>query len=68
MPLYEYQSEECGDRFEGLVSPREAGRRTKCPKRGSRSVRKLMCAFASISGKSDGAAECPTCTTGTCEL
>jgi len=68
MPLYEYQCEQCGDRFERLMSLTEAARRSKCPKCGSKSVRKLMSAVASISSKRDGASECPTCTTGTCEL
>ncbi len=68
MPLYEYQCEECGDRFEKLVSLRDATRRSKCPKCGSKSVRKLMSAVASVSSKSDGAGEFPTCPTGTCNL
>ena len=68
MPLYEYQCEECGDRFERLVSLREAAQRSKCPKCGSKSVRKLMSAVASISSKSDGGGERPTCATGMCDL
>ncbi len=68
MPLYEYQCEQCGNRLERLVSLREAARRAKCPKCGSRSVRKLMSSFASVSSKSDGASEYPTCATGTCDL
>ena len=68
MPLYEYQCEQCGYRFERLVSLREAARRSKCSKCGSKSVRKLVSVVASVSSKSDGASECPTCTTGTCEL
>jgi len=68
MPIYEYECRHCGDRFERLVSLREANRATKCPQCGSRSARKLMSAFSSIAGKSDGQGECPTCTTGTCDL
>ncbi len=67
MPLYEYQCEECGDRFERLVSLRESARGGKCPKCGSGSVRRLMSVFATAGGKSE-ASECPTCPTGVCDL
>lgn len=68
MPLYEYECQDCGDRFERLVSLSEAGKGSECPKCGSKSVRKLMSAVASISRQGGDVSECPTCTTGTCDL
>jgi len=67
MPLYEYKCEDCGKRYEKLVSLREAGRGVPCPKCGSKSVRKLMSAFATAGGQSE-ASEFPTCPTGVCNL
>jgi putative FmdB family regulatory protein len=67
MPLYEYECEDCGNRHEKLVSLSEAGQGMKCPKCGSKSVRKLMSVIASAGGRSD-ASEGPACPTGTCNL
>jgi len=67
MPLYEYECGECGQRFERLVSLREARQGMRCPKCGSKSVRKLMSVFASAGGQSNGS-ERPTCPTGVCNL
>jgi putative FmdB family regulatory protein len=64
MPLYEYECGECGQRFERLVSLSEARQSMKCPKCGSKSVRKLMSVFATAGGQSE-ASECPT---GVCDL
>ena len=68
MPLYEYECESCGDRFEKLVSVSKGSKNVACPKCSSKSVRKLMSACASISGKDGGGSDCPTCPTGTCGL
>ena len=67
MPVYEYECGGCGQRFERLVSLSEARQGMKCPKCGSKSVRKLMSVFARAGGQS-GASECPTCPTGVCDL
>jgi putative FmdB family regulatory protein len=67
MPLYEYKCEDCGKRYEKLVSLSEAGQAMECPKCGSKAVRKLMSVIASAGGKSE-ASECPTCPTGVCNL
>lgn len=68
MPLYEYECRDCAERFEKLVSLSEARRAQKCPGCGSRSVRRLMSAIATVRKESGGIGECPTCSTGTCEL
>jgi putative FmdB family regulatory protein len=68
MPLYEYECNQCGDRFERLVALREAKKAMKCPKCGSESVNKLMSAIASVSRREGGASECPSCNTGMCDL
>jgi len=69
MPIYEYSCEHCGERFQEMITLSKAAQGTECPKCGSKSVRKLMSTFASVSSKSDdGTSECPTCTGGVCDL
>jgi putative FmdB family regulatory protein len=69
MPIYEYRCEDCGTRFQQLTPLRKATRRATCPNCASKSVRKLVSAFASPSVESDsGGGECPTCATGVCDL
>ena len=68
MPLYEYECESCGDRFEKLVSVSKGSKGITCPGCKSKSVRKLMSACARVSSKDSSVGECPTCTTGTCGL
>ncbi len=67
MPLYEYRCEKCGHQFEELVSLKEGSRNRQCPKCSGRSAHKIMSVCAARVDAS-GASECPTCTTGMCEL
>ncbi len=51
MPLYEFQCTECESAFEELVRSSAAVSETKCPKCGSRQVRRKVSTFASkVSG------------------
>ena len=69
MPIYEYCCEDCGTRFQELVPLSKGTRAVSCPNCASKSVRKLVSAFASVSAESDSSVgECPTCITGACEL
>jgi len=55
MPLFEYDCEECGHRFEALVfRPDEE---VECPKCGSTRARKLLSTFAT--GGRDGGGSSP---------
>ena len=45
MPVYEYRCDECGERFEELVSAASA-KAHRCPKCGSVSVTRLYSPFA----------------------
>jgi putative FmdB family regulatory protein len=51
MPLYEYECEACGDRFEQLVGSTAGidSEEVVCPRCGSRDVRKLMSGYAPVS-------------------
>jgi putative FmdB family regulatory protein len=40
MPIYEFECEECGTRFEELVAAADAG--AECPECGSSQVRRLL--------------------------
>lgn len=48
MPIYEFECEGCGRRFEELVS--SAGARLDCPECGSSSTRRLLSAPATPKG------------------
>jgi putative FmdB family regulatory protein len=57
MPLYEYQCEACGARFEQLRRMAEADRGVECPKCESAEVKRTLSTFASrVAGGGAGAA------------
>ena len=60
MPLYEYRCRKCSNRFEALVF---GAKRPACPKCESRSLEKLLSAFA-VGSKEGNGASSPSC--GTC--
>jgi len=49
MPIFEYECEKCGKKFEELVSPSDQDNVT-CPECGSRNVTKLFSPFSGGSG------------------
>jgi putative FmdB family regulatory protein len=61
MPIYEYACEDCGGRFEELVTG-DRDRKVPCPACGSTRTRKLMSAIGGISVKGGGPA--PACAAG----
>ncbi len=68
MPLYEYQCQKCGRRFESLVI---AGRENEvvCAECGSPEVRKMISCFGIGGGSSRikaSSSGCTTCSTGSC--
>ncbi len=60
MPLYEYECQKCGHRFEKLV-PRSAARQPQqCPKCGATDTRRLMSTFAARSTGGGGVSCAPS--------
>lgn len=45
MPIYEYQCEECQERFDKLIRSSDASQEIVCPKCGSHKVRRLLSLF-----------------------
>lgn len=67
MPLYEYECDACGERFETLVSASSRDETKQCPACGSDETERVPSTFA-VGTSSTGGASCPTCPTGTCNL
>ncbi|MDP9378928.1 MAG: zinc ribbon domain-containing protein [Chloroflexota bacterium] len=66
MPLYEYECQECEERFEKLVSGSPPPGSVRCPECGSPQVAKQFSAFAMSRASAGGGAQecCQTATTG----
>jgi len=66
MPIYEYDCEACGDRFDKLVFSPARDQRVQCPHCGSEQVTKRFSLIAGTSGGSrvDGTSPA-ACTTST---
>ena len=60
MPIYEYQCEACGERFEMLVRSVSQQSHPACPKCGSRKVKKAISLFgvAATTGSTTSGALC----------
>jgi len=70
MPIYEYQCQQCGHRFEVLKSMGGDSSNLCCPKCGAPDPRRLISSFFSP-GSSDvesSGGGYPTCSSGTCGL
>lgn len=67
MPIYVYLCEDCGEKFEKLVSMSASGQKQDCPKCSAGNTRKLPAA-ANFSGvKSAGEkSSCASCTSDNC--
>ncbi|RJP94446.1 MAG: zinc ribbon domain-containing protein [Desulfobacteraceae bacterium] len=67
MPIYEFECEQCHNRFERLVLPSE-DRKPPCPKCNGENIRKLMSACRNVTLKIPagygGGAKPPACTPG----
>jgi len=57
MPIYEYACEDCGGKFEELVTG-DRDRKVPCPACGSTRTRKLMSAIGGIAVKGGPAPAC----------
>jgi|LSQX01.2.fsa_nt_gb putative FmdB family regulatory protein len=68
MPLYEYECEACGERFEALVSARSKDQKRNCPACGSSETGRVASTFAvgTATKSSDACAGC--CSSGNCPL
>lgn len=68
MPLYEYECESCGERFEELVRSSSARQKPKCPACGSDKTQRVVSQFA-VGRSKPQPPSCPTCCPGgTCGL
>lgn len=68
MPLYEYECEECGERFETLVSAAKKDQTRTCPACGSKKTGRVPSTFA-VGTASKSEPQCTTCCPGgTCGL
>ena len=63
MPIYEYQCEECGERFEVFVRSSSQQATATCPKCGSGEVQKAISLFG-VGGTSAGSTSGASCKTG----
>jgi len=66
MPIYIYQCEKCGYKFELLIGVTQKEEELKCKKCGSREISKIWGGFnigkvSSKKGPSCSAGSCPTC-------
>lgn len=60
MPIYEYQCEKCGEKFEKLVRSMSSTDAVKCPECGSEKTARALSVFAVASeGAAKGATEVP---------
>jgi len=66
MPVYEYDCEACGDRFEKLIFSPARDRLIQCPRCGSAQVSKRLSLIAGTSGGSrESGTSQAACTTST---
>ncbi|MBE9502493.1 MAG: zinc ribbon domain-containing protein [Dehalococcoidia bacterium] len=70
MPIYEYQCNECGERFEVRQSMGADGSDLNCPKCSGRELRRLFSSFFSANSSATELSDssCPTCSSGVCGL
>ena len=60
MPLYEYRCQECGEKFEKLVSFSQS-EQVECANCGSEHTQKLVSGFAMAGGSSSGSSGGSSC-------
>ena len=52
MPIYEYECQKCGEKFEDFVWPGEDEKLLKCPKCGEEKPKKLISSISKKTGDS----------------
>ncbi len=70
MPIYEYQCNKCGQRFEVRQSMGADSSGLNCPECSSRDLRRLFSSFFSTNSSATEFSDssCPTCSPGVCGL
>ncbi len=66
MPIYEYQCQNCGNRFEKLVRRSADADALECPSCGQKHLKQELSVFAAHANGSSKAAEMPVCPSGRC--
>ncbi|NLC12867.1 MAG: zinc ribbon domain-containing protein [Chloroflexi bacterium] len=68
MPIYEYQCQDCGKKFELLRSFSQADAQTKCQSCGTDQVKRLLSVVNAFSDGSSlgGNNQCGSCASGNC--
>jgi len=68
MPVYEYRCQQCGEKFEKLLSRTQRDKPGPYPHCGSRRSRRLMSMFVghSAGGSLGGASSCSSCSRSSC--
>ncbi len=61
MPLYEYQCDACGEKFEKMIRFSEQNQRPECPVCQSKETHKLVSIFASSTTGSTGGSSSSSC-------
>jgi putative FmdB family regulatory protein len=64
MPLYAYECQECGEKFELLVRSTSRQKAVTCPKCGTNKVRKAISLFGTLGASSDRASSVTSCGPG----
>ena len=60
MPIYEYECEKCGEKFELRRSFSDSDREIKCPKCGEQKAKRAISVFASSGSMDSGCAPAPS--------
>ena len=60
MPMYEYECQSCGEKFELRRSFSDSDEEIKCPKCGEQNVKRAISVFASSGGSDSGCAPAPS--------
>jgi putative FmdB family regulatory protein len=71
MPIYEYQCQNCGEKFEKLVRSIHSAELVVCPGCQSEGVERRFSGFATVGSSRSGgntSPSLPSCTTGLCGL
>ncbi|MBI2680282.1 MAG: zinc ribbon domain-containing protein [Candidatus Solibacter usitatus] len=66
MPIYEYQCEECGNKFEKLVRRAAEAADMGCPSCGQKHVTQQFSTFAARANGSQASQSLPACPGGMC--
>lgn len=53
MPIYEYECDKCGERFECFRSIRDSDSEIQCPKCGSVNPKRALSTFATVSSSAN---------------